>query len=70
MHLSDPDFCESRCPVCTKARAGNRFPEATNAMHCWNCRKEIPAGAGSCPYFDCGAAYCHACGAVLANEEE
>jgi hypothetical protein len=21
----DPDFCESRCPICTRARKGNRF---------------------------------------------
>jgi hypothetical protein len=21
----DPDFCESRCPICTRARKGNRL---------------------------------------------
>jgi len=23
--LFDPDFCESKCPVCTRARQGNRL---------------------------------------------
>ena len=23
MNLKDPDFCESRCPLCTRARNGN-----------------------------------------------
>ena len=23
MNLADPDFCESRCPLCTRARKGN-----------------------------------------------
>jgi hypothetical protein len=23
--IFDPDFCEHRCPVCTRARKGNRF---------------------------------------------
>ena len=23
--MFDPDFCEKRCPVCTRARKGNRL---------------------------------------------
>ena len=25
--LFDPDFCEQRCPVCTRARRGNRLAQ-------------------------------------------
>jgi hypothetical protein len=24
-NLFDPDFCESRCPICTRARKGHRL---------------------------------------------
>lgn len=23
--MGDPEFCESKCPICTRARAGNRL---------------------------------------------
>jgi hypothetical protein len=26
--MFDPDFCEKRCPICTRARAGNRLARA------------------------------------------
>jgi hypothetical protein len=25
MSIKDPDYCESKCPVCTRARKGNRL---------------------------------------------
>ena len=24
-HLSDPEYCEFGCPICTKARSGNKL---------------------------------------------
>jgi len=30
--LFDPDFCEHRCPICTRARKGNRFARFLQAI--------------------------------------
>jgi hypothetical protein len=41
--LFDPDFCEHRCPVCTKARKGNRFAQFLQAI-------ESIITFGGCPW--------------------
>ena len=28
----DPDYCEKRCPICTRARKGNRFARFLQAI--------------------------------------
>ena len=30
--IGDPEFCEKKCPVCTRARAGNRFCRFVQAI--------------------------------------
>lgn len=42
LHLNDPDYCESGCPVCTNARKGNRLAKFIQAIEmiltcggCW-----------------------------------
>ena len=58
MFLNDPDFCESRCPVCTRARRGSRlariFQRIEMFLTCGGC----PAGrvcgsAGKSPAGSC-----------------
>ncbi len=39
----DPDFCEHRCPVCTRARKGNRFARFLQAI-------ETLVTFGGCPW--------------------
>ena len=39
----DPDFCEKRCPICTKARQGNRFAQFLQ-------RAEMLVTFGGCPW--------------------
>ncbi len=39
----DPDFCESKCPVCTRARKGNRFAQFLQTV-------ETIVTFGSCPW--------------------
>jgi hypothetical protein len=39
----DPDFCESRCPVCTRARQGNRFARFLQTI-------EMVVTLGGCPW--------------------
>lgn len=39
----DPDFCEHRCPVCTRARKGNRFAKLLQTV-------ELIVTFGSCPW--------------------
>jgi hypothetical protein len=41
--LFDPDFCESRCPVCTRARKGNRFARFLQVI-------ETVVTFGGCPW--------------------
>ncbi len=41
--LFDPDFCEKRCPVCTRARKGNRFARFLQAI-------EMIVTFGGCPW--------------------
>ncbi len=39
----DPDFCESRCPVCTRARQGNRLARFLQTV-------EMIVTFGRCPW--------------------
>lgn len=41
--IFDPDFCESRCPVCTKARQGNRLARLLQSI-------ETLVTFGGCPW--------------------
>ena len=43
MPIFDPDFCEHRCPVCTKARKGNRIARILQ-------RIESVVTFGGCPW--------------------
>jgi hypothetical protein len=40
--IFDPDFCEHRCPVCTRARKGNRFTRFLQVI-------EAVIAFGDCP---------------------
>ena len=46
--MFDPDYCEKRCPVCTRARKGNRFARFLQAIemvdHLW--RLSLGPGKG------------------------
>jgi hypothetical protein len=39
----DPDFCEHRCPVCTRARKGNRLAKFLQKI-------ELVLTFGACPW--------------------
>lgn len=39
----DPDFCEHRCPICTRARKGNRLARFLQAI-------EMIVTWGGCPW--------------------
>ena len=41
--LFDPDFCEHRCPVCTRARNGNRLARVLQTI-------EMLVTFGGCPW--------------------
>jgi hypothetical protein len=41
--LFDPDFCEHRCPICTRARRGNRVAKLLQAI-------EMVVTFGACPW--------------------
>ena len=41
--MFDPDFCEDHCPVCTRARAGNRFARILQSV-------EMVVTFGGCPW--------------------
>ena len=41
--LFHPDFCESQCPVCTRARKGNRFAQFLQTI-------ETVVTFGGCPW--------------------
>ena len=42
MNLTDPDFCESACPICTRARKGNPLARILQ-------RIELAVTFGGCP---------------------
>lgn len=39
----DPDFCEKQCPICTRARKGNRFARFLQSI-------EMIVTLGGCPW--------------------
>lgn len=39
----DPQFCESRCPICTRARKGNRIAKFFQSI-------ELLVTFGGCPW--------------------
>ena len=41
--MGDPDFCEKKCPICTRAREGNRFARFVQAV-------EMLVTFGGCPH--------------------
>lgn len=41
--LFDPDFCELRCPICTRARKGNRLARFLQSL-------ELLVTFGGCPW--------------------
>lgn len=41
--MFDPNFCEKRCPVCTKARKGNRLAQLLQSI-------EAVITFGGCPW--------------------
>ena len=41
--LFDPEFCESRCPICTRARRGNRLAKFLQSL-------EMLVTFGGCPW--------------------
>jgi hypothetical protein len=43
MPLFDPDYCENRCPICTKARKGHRVAKILQ-------RIESIVTFGGCPW--------------------
>ena len=43
MPFFNPDFCESRCPICTRAREGNRLARFLQ-------RIEMVLTFGGCPW--------------------
>jgi len=43
MPIFDPDFCEKRCPVCTRARKGHKLAKLLQAI-------ELALTFGGCPW--------------------
>jgi hypothetical protein len=43
METFDPEFCEKRCPICTRARKGNRVAQFFQAI-------EMLVTFGGCPW--------------------
>lgn len=41
--MFDPEFCEKKCPVCTKARNGDRFAQLLQSI-------EMIVTFGGCPW--------------------
>ena len=41
--MGDPDFCEKKCPICTRAREGNRLARIVQAV-------EMLVTFGGCPH--------------------
>lgn len=42
LNFRDPDFCESRCPICTNARKGNLLAKIAQKI-------EMVVTLGGCP---------------------
>ena len=40
--MGDPDFCEKKCPICTRAREGNRLARFVQSV-------EMLVTFGGCP---------------------
>ena len=45
-NLFDPDFCENRCPICTRARKGIRWARFLQAIEMVRDAGRVPLGAG------------------------
>jgi hypothetical protein len=43
MNLNDPDYCESGCPICTRARKGNKIAKFIQNI-------ELAITFGGCPW--------------------
>jgi hypothetical protein len=41
--MGDPDYCEKKCPICTKARQGNRLARFFQSIELW-------VTFGGCPH--------------------
>ena len=41
--IFDPEYCESRCPICTRARRGNRIAKMFQSV-------EMLVTFGGCPW--------------------
>jgi hypothetical protein len=41
--MGDPDFCEKKCPICTRARQGNHLARFVQAI-------EMLVTFGGCPH--------------------
>lgn len=41
--MFDPEFCENRCPICTRARRGSRWARFLQAI-------EMAVTFGGCPW--------------------
>ena len=41
--MADPDYCEKKCPICTRARQGNRLARFVQSF-------EMLVTFGGCPY--------------------
>jgi hypothetical protein len=41
--MFDPDFCEHHCPICTRARNGNKIAQVLQAV-------EMAVTFGGCPF--------------------
>ena len=41
--MGDPKFCEKKCPICTRARQGNRFAQFLQTV-------EMFVTFGGCPH--------------------
>jgi hypothetical protein len=41
--MGDPDYCEKKCPICTRARGGNRLAKFIQAI-------ELLVTFGGCPH--------------------
>ena len=41
--MGDPDFCEKKCPICTRAREGHRLARFVQAV-------EMLVTFGGCPH--------------------
>jgi hypothetical protein len=42
-YMADPDYCEKKCPICTRARQGNRLARFVQSI-------EMLVTFGGCPH--------------------